>query len=175
MKNHFASLIFFLLIASCGKEYQEPTISPYWGEVTVEKNDVLWKGKPYAAVNKKFSDRLDIIIDSLDENGLVWEALSFYKVPSRSGTYRIFDTTSQEQDSLVGSRFYYVEVDILYGVYIVLEADSSSFITLTSYDTVSKEVKGTFDVTFIKGVKPYPDAPDTIRLRNGNFHTKVIK
>lgn len=165
-----------ILLASCGKEPKEPQqIGPHWGEVTTEKNENLWKATAYAAVNNKLADRLDILIDSLDENNFNRERLSFYKVPSVPGTYTVFNSSSQVNDSLVGSRFFYVEVDILYGVYKILEADSSSFITLTSYDPVSREVKGTFDVTFIKEIKPYPNAPDTIRLRNGKFHTKVIE
>ncbi|MBK7938463.1 MAG: hypothetical protein IPJ82_15890 [Lewinellaceae bacterium] len=176
MKTLCKLLLFVFFISSCKKEQKTPQQQyPYWGEVTLVKNGNTWKGQPFAATNKKLVDRLDIIIDSLDIYGNSWEALSFYKVPRLPGMYRVFNTTSQKQDSLVGSAFYYLEADILYGVYDILEVDSSSFITLISYDTVTKEIKGTFDVTFIAGIKPYPSAPDTLRLRNGTFHTKVIK
>jgi hypothetical protein len=170
----FAAVI--ALLVSCSKEPQNTQPEgPWWGEATAEKNGMLWKAKPYAFVNINHGNGLNVLIDSLDRDNLKREELAFYKVPFTPGTYPVVNTPPQVNDSLVGANFYYVEVDILYGVYKILEADSSSFITLTSYDTVSKEVKGTFDVTFIKEIKPYPSAPDTIRLRNGKFHTKVIK
>lgn len=164
------------MLASCGKEPKEPQQNgPYWGEVTAEKNGLPWKAQAYAFVNINHGNGLNFVIDSLDRSGLKREELAFYKVPVTPNVSPVLNTAPQTNDSLVGGNFYYVEVDILYGVYKILEADSSSFITLTSYDSVSREVKGTFDVTFIKEIKPYPSAPDTIRLRNGKFHTKVIK
>lgn len=165
-----------ILLTSCEKESQtSEQEGPWWGEAAAEKNGNPWEGNPYAVTSKNFPDRLDIFLDSLDGNNLPREALSFYEVPLVSGTYPVLDAPPQVKDSLVRSKFYYLEVDILYGVYKILEADSSSFITITSYDSVSKEVKGTFDVTFITEIKPYSSAPDTIRMRNGAFHTKVIK
>lgn len=176
MKTLCISTMLLILLASCEKEPQPPQQEgPWWGEAAAEKNGIQWEGSPYAVVSKNFPDRLTIFLDSLDKNSLRREQLSFYRVPLIGGTYPVLDAPPQVEDSLVRSTLYYVEVDVLYGVYKILEADSSSFITITSYDSVSKEVKGTFDVTFITEIKPYASAPDTIRMRNGTFHTKVIK
>ena len=83
------------------------------------------------------------------------------------------NTDSQVNDSLVGASFSYWEADLALGYYTVLESDSSSFVTLTSYDPVTKELRGTFDITFIVAHRPYAGAPDTLRVRNGVFHTRV--
>lgn len=176
MKTLCKLLLLLFFITSCKKEPKiSPPNDPHWGEAMAGKNGILWTATPYAAANRNVGYGLDILIDSLDEYHLLRERLSFYKVPIIPGTYLVSNTLPQTNDSLVGSALFYVDVDILYGVYDILEADSSSFITLISYDTVTKEIKGTFDVTFIASIKPYPGAPDTLRLRNGTFHTKVIK
>ncbi|MBK8923611.1 MAG: hypothetical protein IPM81_19315 [Saprospirales bacterium] len=85
------------------------------------------------------------------------------------------NTFIQTDDGLVGSHYFFNDDDFLLGYYDVLEADSSSFMTILSYDTVTREVKGTFEATYIVKQRPYPGAPDTIRLRNGVFHTKVLQ
>ncbi|MBX2889997.1 MAG: hypothetical protein KF734_03655 [Saprospiraceae bacterium] len=176
MKTLCTLACFLILFFSCKKEPlpSEPQ-GPWWGDAAASKDNIIWEARPYAVVSKNFPDRVSILIDSLDRNNFLRERLSFYRVPPIKGTYPVLDAPPGVEDSLVRSKFFYVDVDILYGVYKILEADSSSFITVTSYDTVSKELKGTFDVTFITEIKPYAGAPDTIRLRNGSFHTKVIK
>jgi hypothetical protein len=62
------------------------------------------------------------------------------------------------------------------GGYHILESDSSTnVVSLTAYDTLSKEIKGTFNLSFIVSGRPYPSYPDTIRLKNGQFSGKIIK
>lgn len=176
MKKIFIFIYLAIFLISCAKD---PQVSipdgPWWGEASVQKNGGLWIGKPYAVVAKKFSDKIVINIDSLNNYYLRSKQLYFFNIPILPGIYPIFDNIYQEEDSSVVSKYMYVDVDVLYGTYKVLESDSSSFITITSYDSVSKELKGTFDVTFVKEISPGPNAPDTIRFRNGVFHTKVIK
>jgi len=91
------------------------------------------------------------------------------------GTYPVLDNPPQLRDSVERAKYYYLDQDVLYGVYKVLESDTTNAITISSYDSVSREIKGTFNVTFVPEHLPYPGAPDTIRFRNGQFHTKIIK
>jgi hypothetical protein len=63
---------------------------------------------------------------------------------------------------------------VLTGDYGIIEADSSSFVMIDSYDTVSREIKGWFDLLFTAIHKPSSDAPDTIRITKGVFHGKVL-
>jgi hypothetical protein len=64
--------------------------------------------------------------------------------------------------------------DVIYGQYRILESDSSSFVTLISFDSITGEVRGTFDLTFLVEHRPFPGAPDTLRLRNGQFYTRLV-
>lgn len=102
------------------------------------------------------------------------EIFSIVKIPFIPGTYQVYNTLIQTNDSIAGALFGYIDYDEFKGNYTILESDSSSFVTLESYDTITKEIKGRFDLTFIKDIKPYPEASDTIRFRDGYFHTKII-
>jgi hypothetical protein len=176
MKQLSIAIYIALILTSCTQEPQEPAPEgPWWGEASATKNGISWIGKPYAVTSKEYSDRVNISIDSLMNDYYTTKSLEIYRVPVYLGTYRIFDNLPKINDSIVRAKYYFVDYDVLYGTYKVLESDSSSFITVTSYDSVSKEVKGTFDVTLVKEISPGPNAPDTIRFRNGMFHTKVIK
>ena len=176
MKNKYIILFCILLLEFCNKKTDTPhTPSEYWGETSSVKNGMDWTGHPYAVVNINHGNGWNIFFDSLDEFNIRKESFVIYKVPFVSGTYPVGNTPIQINDSLVGAGFYYVDDDVLFGTYKILESDSSSFVTVESYDTLSKEIKGRFDLTFIVDIKPFVDAPDTIRLRNGVFHTKVVK
>jgi hypothetical protein len=176
MKRLSIAIYIALILASCTKDPTEPAPEgPWWGDARADKNGTSWVGKPYAVTSKEYSDRVNLSIDSLEYGYYLTKSLEIYRVPLRQGTYPIFDNLPKINDSIVRAKYYFVDYDVLYGTYKVLESDSSSFITITSYDPVSKEVKGTFDVTLVKEIAPGPNAPDTIRFRNGMFHTKVIK
>ena len=177
MKISYSIVLFILCFAFCKKDPGLPDISsPYWGEAFSEKNGNTWIASPYAKININLKNGvINLSIDSVDQYGILREKCSIYKVPPIPGKYPVANTFISTKDSLVGANFFYSEADVLYGVYNILDSDSSSFVTVISYDTLSKEIRGSFDLTFIVGRQPYMGAPDTIRLRKGSFHTKVIK
>lgn len=165
-----------LTLFSCQKKSEPPIDdSPYWGFATALKNGQPWHAEPYAFVNINHGNGLNVGITVLDNHGLRREKIELSKVPFAPATSPVINTPPQIDDDKVGAVFLYLDEDVILGYYEILEADSSSFVTLISYDTLSKEVRGTFDLTFIAVHKPTPDAPDTLRLRDGVFHTRVIK
>lgn len=160
---------------SCKKEItppEEPSV--YWGTVHVDKNGVPWIVSPAVSIHTKFKNTINLTFTEFDQYGFKKEKSGMFKVPAHPGTYSLHKTSIQVDDGLVGSNFFFNDDDFLLGYYDVLEADSSSFLTITSYDTVTKEMKGKFEVIFKVTQRPYPGAPDTIRLQNGVFHTKVL-
>jgi hypothetical protein len=58
----------------------------------------------------------------------------------------------------------------------VLEKDSlNNWVRITKYNEKTKELSGEFSVTYIKTEECATFSyPDTIRIRNGVFHTKII-
>lgn len=87
-------------------------------------------------------------------------------------------------DNTLTSNYYTLrdDGDIPCDDYNIYEPDSlQNFITITSFNPQTKEIKGTFQATYLidsarvatKG-KCRPSAPDTIRIRNGEFYTKIF-
>ena len=175
MKYVLFSFIAITLCASCKKDPVTPIFTkpyPYWGEASATINGKLWTAQPSATVNYIHGHGWDIEIDSF-YSGILRQALGIYKVPFTPGTYPVINTFPQEDDSMVGGDLGYWTADQADGRYTILESDSSSFVTMQSYDSITKELRGTFDLTFIVFHRPYPSSPDTLRVRNGVFHTKV--
>jgi len=61
------------------------------------------------------------------------------------------------------------------GGYDVLETEHTNQIVLEALDTISKELRGTFNLTYIIHGDHIPGWPDTVRLTDGKFHGKLIK
>ena len=163
-----------IYLTACDKT-QLPTKEElgYWGTITATKNNMAWVGAPISLININHGKGFEIVGDSLDKYGTRREALGFTKVPSQTGTYPLVNTIPQTDDGLVGASYFILDDDVTLGNYKVLVSDSSSFITLISFDSISKELKGTFDITLIVDHRPYASYPDTIRFRNGQFHTRL--
>jgi hypothetical protein len=67
---------------------------------------------------------------------------------------------------------------VICDVYYIYEPDSLwNYITVTAFNAQTKEIDGTFQATYLidpSRMKCKPSAPDTIRIRNGVFHTKIL-
>jgi len=55
-----------------------------------------------------------------------------------------------------------------------------NFLEITDYDSISGEIEGIFQLTFVRDPEyldynPDPSAPDTIRFTDGWFHTREQK
>ena len=174
-KAGFALCFVLLTLGACQKIYTcgEDKIE-HWGAAGAVRNGVPWIVTPQVLVSRKFPDKLNMSFADLDQCGYIKEQCSIFKVPTYPGTYPLKNSSIQTEDSIVGASYFYVNVDVITGYYPVLEADSSSFVTITSIDSVSQEIRGTFEITFKAERRPH-GAPDTIRLRKGVFHTIVLE
>ncbi len=179
MVMRYSSCLFLILIVlilnNCT---QEPDTNihnpPYWGEASVIKNGVAWTGKPLASININHGKTIEMQIDSVDRHNFALEGCSLIKVPFEPGTYPLVNTDARINDGLVGASYNFMDYDVIMAYYLVAESDSSSFITVTSYDSLSGDIRGSFDATFAVYGRHDKSYPDTIRLRNGRFHTRII-
>ena len=76
-------------------------------------------------------------------------------------------------DSISTARFYMSggDGDVQIGIYVISKK-AESFVNIESYDTKTKEVKGTFDITFVAegtSVRTRAIYPDTIRFSGAKF------
>jgi hypothetical protein len=175
MKRLFFLFAILGCFNTCKKEPPpEPSLPDgFWGEASAEREGKLWKAYPSCWLDLIDKETIAIHLDSLHNKRYLTEILSFTHVPPIPGDYRVFplDTTPAKLHSSLS----FWDEDQPLGLYQILDADSTNnWIALESYDTLSREIKGKFSLTFIVEHRPYPYSPDTVRFRNGRFHGKIV-
>ncbi len=175
----FPALLFLVFCSACEKSDEISKNPIFWGEATALQNGKPWRADPFARKNLFKPERMDIKMDSLLGGVRIVEALNLSNVPLKPGTYSVRkgDRTvpfSEQQDAW--ATFGLTNQDVIYAIYHVWESDSrSNFVTVISVDSVKGgEVRGTFDLTFVVWRKAFSYMPDTVRFRNGRFHTRFI-
>ncbi len=167
-------VIFFLiwLYVACNRNPDPEPFLPddYWGEASAEKNGELWVAHPACWIDLVNNTNINIQIDSFYSGSYLAESLTIVAIPPFPGTYKILKSGPLPHSYLDIS-----DGDQQLGLYLISESDSTNQMTLDSYDTLSKEIKGTFNLTFLVEHRPYSYSPDTIRFRDGKFHGKLIK
>ncbi len=197
MKRIIALFLITFSFFTCKREAQRPRF-PNWGFVTATANGEPWLTfmtntaiqQPWSIkiYGYEGSDRSDhpcnqntfsINMRKFNPDGFMREALSFGKIPAREGTYLLKGRPGPcNIDTLPAASFNTSQDDGDVGkdVYRVLQTESS-WLTVSSYDPTTQEIKGTFSVTFIMDYKSpsLPVYPDTVRFTNGSFHTKILQ
>lgn len=186
MKIQFIVASFLIFVfAKCKKDKLEPD-GQYFGYAKGEINGVV------VNYNKANGGLLYNLADSVSLNFEKWDGLilkesisvqKIYKQTNLPQRINKYDYTAIRIEKLSSS--YYTlrdDGDVVCDVYNIYEPDSlQNYIIITSYNFQTKEIKGTFQATYlidssrVAGVgKCRPSAPDTIRIRNGEFHTKIF-
>jgi hypothetical protein len=157
-----------LFFGACKKQ-QDPApqiSSDYWGDASAQINGKLWTAHPVCWIDVIDHKTITIQLDSFYNITQLAEDLFFAHIPPKPGTYKVSRVVYNPNapDALSSALGY-----------DILETANINEIVVESYDTLSKEIRGTFDVTFIVSGRPYPNSPDTLRLQDGKFHGKLIK
>lgn len=176
MRQILISLMFLVFFEACKKNTDPKPSLPegYFGEVVTERNGKKWTGYTACWIDIIDQKNININLDSFENGYFLRESLTLYTIPPKTGTYKVYRLAPSK--TKLHSSFGVWEGDLPLGEYEILEADSATnTVTLSTYDTLSKEIKGTFNLSFIVTDKPYPTYPDTIRLKNGKFSGKLIK
>ena len=176
MKYLFIFLMISTIFLSCKQE--APPISTlserYWGEASAQQNGQFWKANPVCWVDRVDDFTLVVQLDSFYSGVSGYslrESLTMAKIPPAPGEYTVHKY--QQYATKTRASLGIWDDDQPLGDYEIVEADSATNkVTILSYDTLSKEIKGTFNLTFKVTKRPYPDYPDTIRYTNGVFHGK---
>ena len=138
------------------------------------KNGESWSGK-IIALPHTFSDaKMDILIDTYDNEGIPLDGLLFFKVPKQLGMYKLSLASSQPpDDSLVGAKYFHGYDDELYDIYNIPENDSTSYLEITEFNEKKGELRGKFNVTLYRTLAGSWNGPDTLVFTNGVFHTRL--
>ncbi len=179
MKYSICLLTAMIIFTACDKKTDvEPVLAEdYWGGASAEKDGEAWIAYPACWINLIDKKNIVIEIDSFAKGQRLYylkESLVIDKIPPMSGTYQV--EKSFVDTAGTNAHFSYWNYDELLGIYNILESDSATNrVTLASYDTLTKEIKGSFNLTFLAQTRSFPEAPDTVRFKNGTFHGKVVK
>ncbi|MDX1719239.1 MAG: hypothetical protein R3353_03705 [Salegentibacter mishustinae] len=149
------------------------------GLARAQKNGKDWQSHIYAIQRNETSDYFGIILSVYDGEGIRRQSLGFINLEKDTLTATV-KRSSNTDDRLNAAIFATLAADgdVLCDVFEVYEPDSlTNTITITEFNEQTKEVSGTFNVTFIKDTERRPcdpDAPEFVRFTNGEFHTELI-
>ncbi len=129
--------------------------------------------------NKCFNRYIGLELKKINKRGYIRETLtlSFYPIQGPQKLYKVSTRPlGCSNDSLRISGYYKHtdDGDVVSHFYELLESENN-YVTITNYNENNKTISGNFNLTFILDNYPNaPDKPDTIRVTNGEFYTKII-
>jgi hypothetical protein len=195
LMNKIRILLLATLLAGCRKD-SEPAVSRlHWGEIAGEVNGepftrFMSVGGPYSyeiygvsgydiSSHPCNDSTFSVMVSRLNGQGYSRDQLALAKIPRRPGTYRLAGTPANcATDPSASASFstHLADGDVVNSHYRTLLSEDH-WVTVQVYDAASGQVNGTFAVTQVldERVAPMvPAYPDTIRLRNMVFHTKLL-
>jgi hypothetical protein len=180
MKNTPKVLIVaFLAICSCKKDKSDPY---YFGTASMTLNGKNWYSSKVRCVALKTSpcnpDFLNLDFEVYNNQGFLREALGFRNIFKELKTYYLSPTDFSDlscKDSLPKCTYYTIgaDGDVVLDAYNI-QPNSGSFIRMDKFNSDTKELEGIFSLDLLIDSRYNPNAPDTLRVRNGKFYTKIL-
>ncbi|MCF2489597.1 hypothetical protein [Dyadobacter sp. CY347] len=188
----FKSLTFFILmIGSNACEIYTPyrNAGMSWGYFEANMSGTEWSklyDNAYQSVYAGISENTDSLCsrktaymfsNSFDSNGYKQQVLFFDQIPLSQGKYLL---TSEENESCIDNGKVRARLDSeIYddqpGDTFKILPKSESYLQINSLNMATGEIFGEFNFTMVVcGVKDDSNLPDTLRLTNGKFHTKIL-
>lgn len=168
---------FAFIFTGCKKD---PDKGLYFGSATATLNGKAWKaGKVRCGINIPcYKGKLGFDFIVFNQEGFKRESLSFGKIPIAKGTYSVNpqnynDLVCRDTVALGGYSTSQDEGDVALDYYNPI-ASANNYFTITNYNERTKELWGSFAVSFKISTRRDPNSPDTIRVTNGNFYTKIL-
>jgi hypothetical protein len=124
----------------------------------------------------QYTDNFSLFIKHSSPTGSYVEKINISNLsPQRLGMRKVFTTYVTRCDTTIYSAISIGNPDFVWYIYEPLKKATNT-ITLSSYDSKTKEISGTFDITFVN-IWGTPDSrltyPDTIRLHDCQFKTVI--
>jgi hypothetical protein len=183
------TLLALVLLFACDDEKED---RKGWGTFSANINGTPWEnfhpgGYEVIEGNKNsFSSGLPCSTSYSLGFGLVNEdkfkrfVLSIDKIPLQPGIYEIINRISYHCDDADPAYGEFMTItadgDVLEDEYNVVETEDN-FLRIDSYDSRTKEIKGSFEVTFViqyRSPASESPLPDTLRFTDAVFHTKIL-
>lgn len=175
-------MFFFLTFAKCKKDKIDSN-AQYFGSLTVVVNGNS------VTFNKTRGTKSNTNLDSIGFIFERWEGLILKEAVSFGPLLKSINQPQRIYNSAFGTNILTSSYstlrddgDVLCDFYKIYEPDSlQNYITISTYNPQTEEIRGTFQATYlidsarIRTIgKCRPTASDTIRIRNGQFYTKLF-
>lgn len=179
-----------LLLGSCGLVESENDKerggidSTYF--CTEIKGGEVWRGESYASFSKqgRFYRWLTIFSDSINESNHRRYRISIYIPFNKRGNYSLEKKEYDINEGGVrtgGASFFESDWDVRVASYHATDDTSANQLTITSYDSTTGLMEGTFRTTVVvdsadrvdEPGEPPRRQPDTLRFTDGEFRVKV--
>lgn len=177
MKQIITTLLLCLVcifLSNCEKSANPYPDLPeeYWGTATAKLNGKEWTADCASFIDKENPGHWSLSFSVFKNNYYFLGGLSFYNVTAQTDSS---DVTKYIFEEKGGVRGYYslFDADTALGDYHILNDAEPNYFTVDSYDSVSREIKGRFEVTFLVNHAPDANAPDTVRFTEGKFHARL--
>lgn len=168
-------IVLLSCLVSCKKQHLE-----YWGSASVQFNGNSWVAEKVRCSN--VSNCLPMKMFHLQLNkysieGFLRESIVFTRIPLQEGRHEL-ELNLTENNCSSGPHVLYATSgdhgDVNKDIY-QLDGTFNNYIDISRYDEKSGELKGRFDLLLIVRPPKFDAlAPDTVRLANGVFHTKLL-
>jgi len=167
-----------LIFIGCKKD---PDKGNYYGTASATFNGKTWQsGKVRCIVAKQCGNgKLGFQFQVYNQYNELREEMIFFKIPVAIGTYTINPKNFNDplcKDTIPIGSYHTLQSDgdvLLDSYYVILS--SNNYFTINNYNESTKELRGKFEVTFKIFDRQDPDSPDTIRVTNGSFNTKILE
>jgi hypothetical protein len=181
ISTYFLAFLLLVLLSSCINQSVTPKPPPtyssgYWGTASAQRNGKELQNPRIWAVTRTACNAhaFDVFITEFTDQGEEVVTFNFVNVPQRVGTLNRFKPDYKNlfcTTDTVGST---LTAKIRAGFSGTYKPRSwGNQLIITSFDTVTKEIKGTFFLRMNVDERLSATGPDSINIRRGEFHTKL--
>lgn len=165
---------FLILTSGCKKDKIR---GQYFGTASALLNGTEWKaGKVTCTVDQGcYNGKLGIQFLVYSSEGYARESIGFHKIAMRTGLKKVYPINYLNacNDTLDGTYHTLTDDgDVTLDSYNAIPT-SDNFLNIEKYDDVTKEIWGTFTIAYEILTRQSINSPDTIRITNGKFHTRI--
>ncbi|MFN2458273.1 MAG: hypothetical protein ABR502_08750 [Chitinophagaceae bacterium] len=166
-----------LVFISCKKNKDE---FKYFGTASAMFNGRAWQAsKVRCGINVPcYKGKLGITFYVYNRQGFLRESLIFEKIPIEKKSFLLFprnpaDMTCADTVATAGYFTSQDDGDVALDAYKAINSIDNYF-TIEDYNERTKELRGSFSVTFEIFRRQDPNSADTIRVTNGKFYTRIL-
>jgi hypothetical protein len=179
MKKIGLLMLLFVASLGCDKAPVKPEWTG-WGDVSATRNGSKWTNTAAAVLlvkaqlNSKCNGYISIQFFKFSNNGAIRETLALRGVPTQlTGRYQLIDeATSSCGNGSVLAGYQTNDDDVRISAYS-FDRSQPNHLEITSYDSITHRIEGTFQVTFNKQTAYKNNDPTTVTFADGKFSAPV--